>query len=179
MTIGKKMNESKLSKYLKYVEEGDDTFLHKLNDYCFPRIVYHVSKNYSSAIADDVAQEFFLRLKEKSLPACEERVSAWILSCCSAIAQERMASAETEHAESDGFAAFAAEKAQDQAFVSLDETDQKIVYFRYQKKFRLNEIASLLQLPYTMVRKRHSRLKEKTGDLLAELEQGKGSRTEE
>ena len=173
MTIGKKMNESKLSRYLKYVEEGDETSLHKLNEYCFPRIVYHVSKNYSAAIADAVAQEFFLRLKEKSLPACEEKVSVWILSCCSAIAQERMARAGAEGPGSDGFAAFAAEKAQEQAFASLDETDQKIVYFRYQKKFRLNEIASLLQLPYTMVRKRHSRLKERTGNLLAALEQAK------
>ncbi len=134
----------------------------RLYDYYYPKIVFHVGLKFSKDIAEDVAQEFFIKLFKIEISYVIESPNAWVYTVADNIAK-------TYIVKNKPFVEFKGDECVEfvtdvydkeivaNIFKELDDTDKAIFGYHYFEGYTLKEIADLLSLTYESVKKRHIR----------------------
>ena len=144
--------------------DGDQSALERLYRFFFPRIVRHVSLKFDSELASDVAQEFFVNLvrigpKQNYI----EYPTSWVYACVDNIAKRRLSYenryvqlSENEELKSIPNNLGLKEEIEE-LLQNLDDLSRQIIMLFYWDGYNQNEIAKMLNLTPSAVRKRHSR----------------------
>lgn len=165
MTI---LDDKLFNKLLNKIKEDDDA-LNALYDYFYPRIVLHIKRTYPCADADDIAQEFFLRLLTFPCRTYVLNPASWVYKACENLAKEKYAEVAEEYPASDLLDGVSAPVFVDEiAAVSIQArelfekiTDQKtrnIVYLYHWEGYNFREIGKILGMNCAAVRQRYSRV---------------------
>ncbi|MBR1746903.1 MAG: sigma-70 family RNA polymerase sigma factor [Clostridia bacterium] len=167
------MDEREFNKLLAQIKTSERA-LKKMYDFYFYKIVYHVGKKYGKTFAEDVAQEFFLKLLRSENVVCHvQKPTTWVYLQCDSIAKRKVAS-ENKYAymeigliESVGNI-IPTEEYSDlyAAMESLTDIEKKIVELYYWEGYSLKELAPMVGIDYAAVRQRHKRLISKLKKLL-------------
>jgi len=136
----------------------------KLYEYYYPLIVRYIDRQFRGKVdGKDVAQQFFVKLFEIK-PKFIRAPTAWVYTVVRNMAldklrkDKRFVYSETENIE------IKTVRLSDKALLTLNcltEIEQKIIYLRYWERFRLKEIAELLNEKYDAVKTYHRIAKHK------------------
>ncbi len=167
------MDKKKFNYLLDNYKTSREAFS-ELYEYYFHRIVYHVSIKFDKSFAEDVAQEFFIKLMRIELDEPVEYPTTWVYTVCDNLAKTFMKKFKTyEELSGDEYYEFSSDLSEREmiknAMKDLDELDKKIVGMYYWEGYSLKEIAEILAHPYEMVKKRHLRLLKKLNKNLKKL----------
>lgn len=140
--------------------------LTELYNFYFPRIVLHVRRSYPGVPAEDIAQEFFMFLLYSPTPLFVSHPNPWIYAVCDNMCRryqkntdkEVLSNNETLSALDLMEGAIDDEDVRKVFEVVKDEVDRKIIYYYYWLGYNFREIAELLGIKPSAVRKRHSRI---------------------
>lgn len=146
----------------------DNEALNTLYDYFYPRIVLHLKRTYPCADADDIAQEFFIRLLKSPCNTYVRNPASWVYVACENLAKEKYAELAEEYPASDlleGISApvYVAEKAVvgvqvRELFEKVKDGKTKIIIYLYHwEGYNFREIAEILGMNSAAVRQRYSR----------------------
>lgn len=146
----------------------DEHAFELLYDFYYKRIVLRLSNCFGRDLAEDVAQDFFMKLvMSKKQYEYIENPTAWVYACCANIAKTKFAKETREItfneelcSETDLDLDF------EKVFLGieldqLDELTRKIVVLHYWKGYHFGEISEILGITSDAVRQRHKRLKKK------------------
>ena len=136
----------------------------ELYEYYYPVIVRYIDRQFRGVVdGQDVAQQLFLRLFD--VKAYNIRApDAWIRTVAKNLALDILRR-NGRRKEAEKFAempeaVFLPDTVSDK-LNCLNETEKKIVYFRYWERYKLKEIAILLHIKYSTVKYFHSTAKVK------------------
>ena len=162
--------------------ECDNKALEPIYDFYFTRIKLHIKNKYPDACADDVAQEFFLRLIKSHGFKYINNPTAWVYACCDNIAKSMLlGNAETvplfapenfeltqKYCVAEDFVDIEMQNDQTKRIFDAlgDECTKKIFYLYYWCGYNLREISQLLSLNPGTVKQRHARAIKKVKNLL-------------
>lgn len=166
------MNKSKFNEILNNYKTSRRAF-DELYAYYFHRIVFHVAWRFGKNIAEDVAQEFFIKLMRIELDEPIEHPATWVYTVADNIAKSYVKKFK-QYDELKGDEFYEIDDGSDgemlkKAVSKLDDIDSKIVYMYYWEGYSLKEIAPILGYPYETVKKRHLRAMKKLNKILKEL----------
>ncbi|MBQ4086206.1 MAG: RNA polymerase sigma factor [Clostridia bacterium] len=147
----------------------------------YAKLVYKLaySRTQNHADAEDIFQEVFLRLAQRSEPfQSEEHEKAWLIRVTANLSTNLIASAWRRKVTLREFlpehrnipAADEEKPAIDIAMKMLPERERTALYLRYGEGMKAEEIANYLDESVHAVRKRITRAKKKLGRQMAELE---------
>lgn len=147
----------------------DTRAVEKLYSFYYKRIVFFLSKTYGLQLAEDVAQEFFISLFDKSQN--QEYIkspTAWVYTCCQNIAKRKISfdsryASLTENKDNATQPVIGEEQYGDLYGIikQLDDISQKIIAMYYWQGYNLLEIADILDIKPATVRKKHTRVLKK------------------
>lgn len=148
----------------------DRKSFNKLYDYYYPKITFHIGIKFSKDIAEDVAQEFFVKLFKTEINYYIESPNAWVYTVADNIAKSYIVKnkpfVEFKGDECVEFVTDVYDKETVAAvFKNLDDTDKAIFGYHYFEGYSLKEIAPMLQMTYESVKKRHVRALKKLKSL--------------
>ncbi len=136
----------------------------EMYEYYYPLIVRNINRQFRGAVdGRDIAQQFFLKLF--GIKANHIRApNAWVFTVAKNIAIETL--------RKEGKQSFISDlnPSSDKFYLPieiaeelqcLNETEGKIMYYRYWEKYRLKEIAEMLHMEYSSVRYYHRTAKRK------------------
>lgn len=167
------MDKKKFNLLLDSYKTDRNSFI-ELYEYYFHRIVYHISIKFGKTFAEDIAQEFFVKLMRIQIDEPVEYPTTWVYTVCDNLAKslikkyksyEELTGNEYYELQSD----ISEREVIRSAMKDLDEIDKKIVGMFYWEGYSLKEIADILKLSYEMVKKRHARLLKKLNKNLKKL----------
>lgn len=157
------MQAKEFNRLLKTIKK-DERSIEILYNYFYPRIVVRLSPRYGKEIAENAAQEFFIRLVQ--IAENQEYIEypvGWVFKCAENIAKQRIQK-EEPFFYLDEKLAFSYLKDSDEvygdlyeAINKLDSDSQKILKMFYWEGYNQNEIAATLSLSAANVRQKHSR----------------------
>ncbi len=155
------MEKTKFNQLLKNYKTDRESFI-KLYEYYYHRIVFHIAFKFSKDIAEDVAQEFFVKLMRIEIEEDIEYPTTWVYTVCDNLAKTLVKKFKSyEQLTGDEFYEFSSNIAEREmikdALSILDELDKKIIAMYYWEGYSLKEIAEILKYPYETIKKRHSR----------------------
>ena len=167
------MNARRLGKLLKCIGYSEKAF-NEVYDFYFRRIVARLTPVYGRQIAEDSAQDFFMKLICGKIQNGYVPVStAWVYVCCENIAKRKIKGNKKEIALKEEIACADDLIGNTETGVDLDsllncldETSRKIVRLYYFGGYSLKEISDMLQIGYAAVRKKSSRANKKLKKLL-------------
>lgn len=167
------MDEKRFNKLLTEYKTSQKAF-DELYEFYFHRIVYHVSRKFSREIAEDVAQEFFLKLMRIELDEKVENPTAWVYTVADNIAKSYLRkykpNEELSGDESYEFlSGYEESEVVSKCISELEPTDKKIVALYYFEGYSLKEIAGIIGEKYETVKKRHSRALKKLDKIFKKL----------
>lgn len=142
----------------------DQSSLERLYRFFFPRIVRHVSLKFGSELANDVAQEFFVNLvRIAPRQSYIEYPTSWVYTCVDNLAKRKLSienryvqlpeSEEVKSTQSE----FGLKEEIAELLNALDDLSRQIITLFYWDGYNQNEIAMMLHMTPSAVRKRHSR----------------------
>lgn len=160
--------DSKVFNVLLNKIKDDGDALNALYDYFYPRIVLHMKRTYPCADADDIAQEFFLRLLTFPCRTYVHKPASWVYKACENLAKEKYAEIAEEYPASyllDGVSApvFVDEisavsiQARELFEKITDQKTRNIVYLYHWEGYNFREIGEILGMNCAAVRQRYSR----------------------
>jgi len=158
------LDEREFNRLLKLSDQSKSA-LEKLYSFYFTKIVYYLGRTYGKTLAEDVAQEFFLTLKD--VADKQEYISSpttWVYRCCENIAKRKISyesrymSLTNEIVDNDKFSKELIYGDLYDEINKLNKLDQDIIELFYWEGFNLREIAEKLQVKPALVRKRHVRI---------------------
>lgn len=142
----------------------DKSSIEKLYMYYYPRIVLHLSNTYGKVLAEDAAQDFFIRLtyvaqKQNYINS----PTSWIYTCADNIAKRKI-TYESRYTYLKNESAVKTEITNEEIFgelyeavEKLDTVSQKILKLYYFEGYNQNEIADKLEIKQATIRQKHSR----------------------
>lgn len=136
----------------------------RLYEYYYPLIVRYIDRQFRGKVdGKDIAQQFFIKLFEIK-PKFVRAPTAWVYTVARNMALDKLRKDKrlvySETAERKGNDIRLSDKAL-LALEGLSEFEQKIIYLRYWERFRLKEIAELLNEKYDAVKYHHRIAKNK------------------
>ncbi len=144
--------------------------------YCFyyPRIVRHITLKFGCEFGDDIAQEFFINLMRMgSEQSYIQYPTGWVYACADNIAKRRLTyeNRYTELTESENLretkaSDFELKGELQEALQGIDDISREIIRLYYWEGYNQNEIAEILKLTPSCVRKKHSRALKKLRNLV-------------
>lgn len=146
----------------------DEKAFERLYDFYYKRIVLHFCKYFGKDLAEDVAQDFFIKI----VVSCKEyeyikNPTAWVYTCCANIAKTKFAKETREITFNEEFGVdtdFGLDFEKLFLGVELDRLDEltkKIVILHYWQGYHFEEISKILGITSDAIRQRHKRLKKK------------------
>ena len=136
----------------------------RLYEYYYPLIVRYIDRQFRGKVdGKDIAQQFFIKLFEIK-PKFVRGPTAWVYTIARNMAldklrkDKRLVYSDMDNGECGEF------RLSDKALIALEglsESEQKIIYLRYWERFRLKEIAELLNEKYDAVKYHHRIAKNK------------------
>ena len=156
------MTAREFNAFLKKMH-SDSHAIEDIYIFYYPRIVKRISEKYGYILAEDVAQEFFLKLIQScDKQAYVEYPTSWVYTCAENIAKRKIHCdskytyllQETVAAKKDDI--FNKLFAED-ILKYLNKTEQQIVYLYYWEGYNQTEISNILKLTHSNVRQIHSR----------------------
>lgn len=139
-----------------------------LYEYFFPRIVLHISRKYKSEkLGEDIAQDFFIKLKKLNIDYIIKSPTAWVFTICNNLVKDKLSKEKIEYeyqykdelsiGQNDLEYIFS-EQIYIKSFLNqLDEKSQQILYLVYWEGYNLREIAQMYKMKYTTVKQKHRR----------------------
>lgn len=164
------MDKSQFNKLLNAYKTSKQAF-DELYRCFFHKIVYHVSWKFSRDIAEDVAQEFFLKLMRIELDEPVENPTSWVYTVCDNLAKTYVKKNKTyDELTGNEFYEFISDVGEREeirkALGELENVDKKIVTMFYFEGYQLKEIADILNQNYETIKKRHQRALKKLNKIL-------------
>lgn len=154
------MESKKFNRLLKSVKENEQSFV-ELYEFYYPKIVKFLTNKYDFALAEDVAQDFFMNLinvNEKQ--EYVRKPTTWVYTCVDNLAKRKL-SFERRNVELREVVATenvtSAEIFMEQMLSELNKIEKKIIVMFYVEGYNQAEIAQNLDLKHANVRKIHSR----------------------
>ena len=166
------MEAKEFNRLLKEMKRNPDA-IEKVYLFYYPRAVRYFSIKYNRDLAEDSTQEFFLKL----LDICDKQEyikfpTSWVYKCIDNIAKRMLqfdsrecalsevsATSETSHIFEEKYLA-------NTLLAQLSPQEQRIVHLIHWEGYSEKEIASILQISYSNVRKIYSRALKKLKKLL-------------
>lgn len=141
----------------------DYSSLKAIFDFYYPKIVLHIRLKFCPEIAEDVAQDFFLKILNGNFREINpiEYPTAWVYTVCDnmAINMLRQQSKFDSIADTDDYAVepdFSDSEYVDELTAGLTDDEKKLIYMRHYEGYSLKEIAALNGQKYANVRKKYS-----------------------
>lgn len=166
------MNVPKFNILLNNANKNEKAFEILYNFY-YKRIVAQIAKNFGKEFAEDVAQEFFIRLvKSDKKYEYIKNPTAWVFTCCENIAKTKLAKENGKISFNEEIGVSSALDFDfENTFIGtelnkLDDISKEIIILHYWKGYSFEEIAGILGITYDAVRQRHKRLKKKLKNIL-------------
>lgn len=155
------MDKARFNKLLSEYKSSQRAF-DELYTYYFHRIVYHVSWKFSREIAEDVAQEFFLKLMRIELDEPVENPTSWVYTVADNLARSFLKKYKSyDELTGDEFYEFISDfderETIKKCLAELTSAERKIVVMYYFEGYSLKEIAGIIGENYDAVKKRHAR----------------------
>lgn len=136
----------------------------RLYEYYYPLIVRYINSQFRGKVdGKDLAQQFFIKLFEIK-PKFVRAPTVWVYTVVRNMALDKMRKdkrliyTEKENRETETI--YLSDKVS-LALSGLTDIEQKIIYLRYWERFRLKEIAELLNEKYDAVKYHHRIAKNK------------------
>lgn len=146
----------------------------ELYRFYYRRVVFRLSGTYGRELAEDAAQDFFRMLITRKTPFDRiEKPASWVYTCCENIAKNKIKSdakyvplsesaAYADGRGDDGRAFYEALSGEVGALIEkLDDASRQIVLLHYWAGYSQKEIAEMLNMEYSAVRKRLARARDK------------------
>lgn len=164
------MEKSQFNKLLNAYKTSKDSF-DELYRCFFHKIVYHISWKFSREIAEDVAQEFFLKLMRIEVDEPVENPTSWVYTVCDNLARTYIKKNKSyDELTGNEFYEFISDVDEREeiknAMSELESIDKKIITMFYFEGYALKEIAVILGQNYETVKKRHQRALKKLNKIL-------------
>ena len=153
----------------------DEKAFELLYDFYYKRIVLQFCNYFGKELAEDVAQDFFIKLVESDKKyEYINNPTAWVFTCCANIAKTKFAKETREISFNEEFGLDTNADLGlnfDKLFLGieldqLDDLTRKIVILHYWKGYNFEEIAEIIGINYAAIRQRHKRLKKKLKNIL-------------
>ena len=149
-----KMNAFKFNQLLSEYKTNKRA-VKEMYEYYYPLIVRNINRQFRGTIdGRDIAQQFFVKLF--GIKANHIRApNAWVLTVAKNIAIENLRKDGKQSFISDlnsWYDEFYLPNEIAEELQGLNETEGKIMYYRYWEKYRLKEIAEMLHMKYDSVR---------------------------
>ncbi len=151
------MNQAKFNRLFRKYNKSKKAFEQIYSEY-YPQIVLHLKRRFGNLIsAEDIAQEFFLKLLSVDNSQKVDFPTAWLYKLCDNMAIDEIRSKHTEIPIDDlqvssNINALPTDEEVKKYFMFLDETSQKILYMYYWEGYSLKEIAAELNISYSNTR---------------------------
>lgn len=167
------MDAQKFNYILANYKRDKQCFI-ELYEYYYHRIVFHVGWKFGKEVAEDVAQDFFVKLMRIELDHPVEYPTTWVYTVADNIAKSFIKKFKTyDELTGDEFYEFSTDVSEREmlktASNELDLLDKTIITMYYWEGYSLKEIASITNNSYEMIKKRHARALKKMGKVLKKL----------
>lgn len=158
--------------------KSDSYASRKLFTYLYPKIRLHIAKNFRNINAEDVAQDFFVKLLKMDLRNMQyiRFPASWVYKITDNLAKSQLAKAyeknevacaDIDIESSDNEYDKLMRRDEVKEFMDkLDVIDREIFYDVYWEGYNLREVSDLLQVKYSFVKQRHSRVLKKLKNFL-------------
>lgn len=161
------MNKREFRKLIIKINQDERAF-EKFYNYYFGKLVYSLGLKYGETLAEDVVQEFFLKLiKNPQMAVNVEHPTAWLFTCCENIAKNKIAR-DSKYAlisyESQGKVVFPISVEYIDLYDkinNLKDEERELIYKLYWKDYSQEEVAKEMGIKYGTIRQRHSRILKK------------------
>lgn len=156
------MEAPEFNRLLKELTQ-DTHAIEKMYSFYYPRIVQHIGRKYGHILAEDVAQEFFLKLIQIcDTQAYVEHPTSWVYACAENIAKRKLRNdSKYTYSSIEVVAANAGDPINKiltkDILDKLNDKERQIIYLFYWEGYNQNEIAHLVKLTPSNVRQIHSR----------------------
>ena len=153
----------------------DEKAFELLYNFYYKRIVAQLAKGFGKEFAEDVVQEFFIRLvKFDKKYEYINNPTAWVYKCCENIAKTKLAKENYKISFNEEIGVSSALDFDfdfENAFIGtelnkLDDISKDIIILHYWKGYSFEEISEILGITYDAIRQRHKRLKKKLKNIL-------------
>lgn len=159
------MDTNEFNRLLK-VLHTDGRAIEKIYGYYYPRIIAHIKTKFVTVCAEDIAQEYFVRLmsREDNLGYVKYPTS-WIMATCDNIARRKIETESYIGLRDCEYSCDFVETISDvinnvviaDAMKRLDEMSQKIVYYFNWEGYSHIEIAAMFGMTYPVIRQKYHR----------------------
>lgn len=138
----------------------------KLYFFYYPKIVAHIYfKFHNKSLAEDIAQDFFLKLLDKGVDCPIEYPTAWVYTVCDNLAKDVIKKDKKYALSLENLKLSEPDDAFENALFgeyrnslkTLDTQTHDIIIKHYYEGYSLKEIAEILGLNYSTVRQKCSR----------------------
>ena len=161
------MNKREFRKLVLRIDK-DERALEKLYNYYFGKIVYSLSLKYGESLAEDVVQEFFLKLiNNPQLGTDIEHPNDWMFACCENLAKNKI-SKESKYTlisyEPQDKVVFPINVEYIDLYNKLNELteeERELIYKLYWKDYSQEEVAREMGIRSGTIRQRHARILKK------------------
>lgn len=156
------MEAAEFNRLLKRINK-DGAAIEKLYRAYYSAIINKLSFTYGKEVAEESAQEFFLKLFE--IAKTQQRVNSptsWVYTCCENIAKRKICN-ESRFGRLDENNEKAALSEQErygdlyEELQKLDDESRSIIEKVYWEGYSQKEVADILGIKYSTVRQKHSR----------------------
>lgn len=149
-----------------------------LYDFFYRRIVFHLKYIYGDALAQEVAQDFFLQLIHKENIGSEyiEYPASWVYKCCENLAKKKLAKEKNERISAPELLLEYEQQFEIEVYGDLYDTikslegdSQKIIRMYYWEGYNFKEISAIMHIKAGTIRQKHSRALKKIGKNLTDV----------
>lgn len=146
-----------------------------LYSFYYKRIVMQFCKKFGKEFAEDVAQDFFIKIiKSDKKYEYINSPTAWVYTCCINIAKTKLTKENSKILFNEEFGTEAnfdfdsdfEKLCLDLELDGLDDETKKIIFLHYWEGYCFEEISEILGISYDALRQRHKRLKKKLKNIL-------------
>lgn len=167
------MDASEFNSCLKAIETSREAF-EKIYVFYYKRIILHLKFTFGVTFAEDVAQEFFMKLIYlATLQPKVDYPTMWVYKCCENIAvrllerqKEVLLDGELEIVDTGQLDRAELFGDLSTAIGQLSDRAQKIIYMHHWEGYGLIEISKLLKINYNTVKQTHTRALRKLQHIL-------------
>lgn len=158
------MNKAVFNYCIRKVDSSRLCFDRLYNHY-YPLIVLHIESRYGDRhFAEDIAQEFFVKLLRGAFKGTVENPGAWVCRVCDNLAKDKAVTDEIPM--TSGIVEYDEPMSERELFRDAvkglgepDDVSETILYMRIYQRFTLTEIADYLGLGVGTVRQKYRRAK--------------------